>query len=188
MDFVYKAKSQYPSRNHKKKVPRNGIFAKQDIEIGDIICGYSGSLVHRETAKDIDATYWFPELPKLFRFVYKGYDLFGDGVDGTLGHYCNRLPNNAFQNSNAELDFKTVYEVENVEYFLKIKRINTFLIAKKNINKDEEITMQYSPRIRPVSRKHVEAPHFILPKATSHVASEPDSLKERVTKRARRST
>jgi hypothetical protein len=147
MDLVYKATSQYLS-NHKEPIPRDGLFARQDIKDGDVICEYSGAFVDDETAKNMDSMYWFFALSFQYRKEFK-YFLFGDDVDGTLGHYCNCLPRNSLQRSNARIDFKKFFEDEEVESVLNTtKRIKTFLIATRDILKDEEITMLYMPNPR----------------------------------------
>jgi hypothetical protein len=108
------------------------IFAKESIMRGEEICSYSGKLVHIKKAKGMDQKYW-KQMSAPYRAAFPCFLLFGDDEEGDIGHYATGVPNN----SNSYLEFENT--LKNKDHFLSSKRIRTFLIAQRNIAKDEEI-------------------------------------------------
>ena len=90
--LVYPAPSRIPNAG-------NGLFAKQAIAKGSIICTYGGRLVDSCEAQYLDPTYTVAfELGR-------GFKLIGDNDDGDLGHFANAVqPNRASNQLTPGLD------------------------------------------------------------------------------------
>lgn len=115
-----------------------GLFAKEDIQRGNVICTYSGQLYYYTIAKSVDPTYMVS-----FEFG-KGDKLAGDNDEGDLGHFANSIhPNDPTMKQNASLDLNS-RKFRKVTYISNdIKRGRFILTATKNIAKGEEIILDY---------------------------------------------
>ena len=136
---VYKAKSSIISSSNYLK-PGYGLFAKQNIAMGEVVCGYSGELIDCADARYVDPTYLFSWQ------LGKGYKLLGDDKDGDLGHYCNSThPENPYLYKNACIDKRHLMKTKTAKYFyhLKHKRVRLHIIATRNIEFGEEIIINY---------------------------------------------
>ena len=113
----------------------NGLFAKQDIQKGEVIATYGGQLIDPADARFADKTY-------IAEFEYgRGYKINGDNEDGDLGMFANSV--------GPAGEDETVHVEQNAAFDLMTKKIlpndrGRFDIrAKRKIHKDEEIIVNY---------------------------------------------
>ena len=115
------------------KIPNsgNGLFAKETIRKGELICTYGGRFIDNADAHYTDPTY-------LVNFENgRGYKLIGDNLDGDLGHYANAVhPDHPDITQNAR------FNLTNKKYLPNLRgRFNIF--AVEDIPAGEEIIVSY---------------------------------------------
>jgi hypothetical protein len=137
-DKVYKDRSQVINFE-KKFIPGDGIFAKVDIRKNEKICSYSGGLIDDADTQYIDPTYLFDWQ------IGRGFKMLGDDEDGDLGHYINSThPDSLWSYVNARLDKKSLKKTKSAKKFLE-RRFCIDIIANEDIEKDDEIIIDYGP-------------------------------------------
>jgi SET domain-containing protein len=115
------------------KIPNsgNGLFAKETIPKGELICTYGGTFIDNADAHYTDPTY-------LVNFENgRGYKLIGDNLDGDLGHYAN-----AVHPDHPEVTQNARFNLTNKKYLPNLRgRFNIF--AVEDIPAGEEIIVSY---------------------------------------------
>ena len=153
---VYTAKSKIPNSG-------NGLFAKLNIDKGDVVCTYGGKLIAAADAKYTDPTYIASFEPG------HGYKLVGDNEDGDMGHYANAVhPANDAVKQNAKFHFNSKKQLPNL-------RGRFELIALQKIAKGEEIIVNYGPGYWNTMEKW--NPNIISEKPKSAIARDERALR-----------
>lgn len=110
-----------------------GLFAKQAIKKGEVVCTYGGQLVDGADAAYMDPTFIVSWQPG------KGFKLLGDDIDGDLGHFANSIhPDNQNIVQNAKFNLDTRHKK-----VLEYGRARFDIVAKTDIAEGEEIIVNY---------------------------------------------
>jgi hypothetical protein len=75
----------------------------------------------------------------------RGFKMLGDDEDGDLGHYINSThPDSLWSYVNARFDKKSLKKTKSAKKFLD-RRFSIDIIANEDIEKDDEIIIDYGP-------------------------------------------